>query len=110
MEMRQQELNHFAQHLHRAGLALKLEEDRLTAERDQQARQRGLIEQAEAGLQKQRDELARMMAELHALHQTVRDREEAALQLLRRENAQLRQSLDMSVADSCQLATSGRET
>jgi pSer/pThr/pTyr-binding forkhead associated (FHA) protein len=98
LELRRQELDQSAQQLQRAGLALKEEEARLASVREEQARQRESIAQAEISLRTQRDDLARMMAELHELHQAVRKREEAALERLGQENAQLRRLLDRCAA------------
>jgi pSer/pThr/pTyr-binding forkhead associated (FHA) protein len=93
LDLRQQELDHYARHLKRACLALKEEEAQLTRVSEDQERQRASIAAAEANLRSQRQDLARMITELHELHHAVRAREETALQQLRQENAQLRQEM-----------------
>src|SRR5262249_36958874 len=60
---------------------------------ERQVAQRQMMSQAEAGLRDQREALTRLMGELKRLHQEVRARDEATVQLLRRQNEELRASL-----------------
>jgi hypothetical protein len=49
-------------------------------------------------MREQREALTRMMGELKRLHQEVRARDEATVQLLRRQNEELRAALSQSDA------------
>jgi pSer/pThr/pTyr-binding forkhead associated (FHA) protein len=65
---------------------------------ERQVAQRQMMGQAETGLREQREALTRMMAELKRLHQEVRARDEATVQLLRQQNEELRTALAQSGA------------
>jgi len=65
---------------------------------ERQVAQRQMMSKAETGLREQREALTRMMGELKRLHQEVRARDEATIQLLRRQNEELRASQAQSAA------------
>jgi pSer/pThr/pTyr-binding forkhead associated (FHA) protein len=98
------QLEQYAEQLEQTRQGLIAEESRSATVREQVAReqrelherqvaQRQMMGQAEAGLREQREALTRMMGELKRLHQEVRSRDEATLQLLRRQNDELRAAL-----------------
>jgi pSer/pThr/pTyr-binding forkhead associated (FHA) protein len=98
------QLEQYAAQLEQSRQQLIAEETRLAEVRDKVAReqrdlqerqvaQRQMMSQAEAGLRDQREALTRLMGELKRLHQEVRARDEATVQLLRRQNEELRASL-----------------
>jgi pSer/pThr/pTyr-binding forkhead associated (FHA) protein len=98
------QLEEYAEQLEHSRQAIIAEESRLAEVRDKvtreqrdlqerQVAQRQMMGQAEAGLREQREALTRMMGELKRLHQEVRARDEATVQLLRRQNEELRSAL-----------------
>jgi hypothetical protein len=98
------QLEQYAAQLEQSRQQLIAEETRLAEVRDKvaheqrdlqerQVAQRQMMSQAEAGLRDQREALTRLMGELKRLHQEVRARDEATVQLLRRQNEELRASL-----------------
>lgn len=98
------QLEQYAEQLEQTRQELIAEEGRMAAVREKVAReqrdlqerqvaQRQMMGQAEAGLRDQREALTRMMGELKRLHQEVRSRDEATVQLLRRQNEELRAAL-----------------
>src|SRR5262249_2259065 len=58
-----------------------------------QAAERETLEQAQAALREQRAQLARMMADLKAMQQALRQQQPADVQKLLKENAELRERL-----------------
>jgi pSer/pThr/pTyr-binding forkhead associated (FHA) protein len=104
-----QQLEQYAEQLEQTRQHLIAEETRLDGLKERIAReqqelqerqvaQRQMMGQAEAGLREQREALTRMMAELKRLHQEVRARDEATVQLLRQQNEELRATLAQSGA------------
>jgi len=101
------QLEQYAEQLEQTREALITEETRMAEVREKvvreqrelqerQVAQRQMMGQAEAGLREQREALTRMMSELKRLHQEVRSRDEATVQLLRRQNEELRAALGRS--------------
>jgi pSer/pThr/pTyr-binding forkhead associated (FHA) protein len=97
------QLEEYATQLEETRQRMVADETRLSELRDKVAReqrelqerqvaQRQMMSQAETGLREQREALTRMMGELKRLHQEVRARDEATIQLLRRQNEELRAS------------------
>jgi pSer/pThr/pTyr-binding forkhead associated (FHA) protein len=98
------QLEQYAEQLEQTRQQLIAEETRMAGIREtvakeqrelqeRQVAQRQMMGQAEAGLREQREALTRMMGELKRLHQEVRSRDEATVQLLRRQNEELRAAL-----------------
>jgi pSer/pThr/pTyr-binding forkhead associated (FHA) protein len=99
------QLEEYAAKLELARQNIVVEEERLTKLREQidhekyaiaerERRQRQMMEQAETSLRDQREALTRMMAELKQLHQEVRTRDAATIQLLRQQNDELRAAME----------------
>jgi pSer/pThr/pTyr-binding forkhead associated (FHA) protein len=107
------QLEEYAGQLEQTRQGLLAEETRLATMREQIARerqdlqerqvgQRQLMSQAEAQLREQRDALTKMMGELKRLHQEVRSRDEATIQLLRKQNEEMRAAMaQQSAAVAC---------
>jgi hypothetical protein len=60
---------------------------------ERQVAQRQMMSQAETGLREQREALTRMMGDLKKLHQEVRARDEATIQLLRKQIEEMRSTV-----------------
>src|SRR5205085_7348329 len=102
------QLEGYAEQLEQTRQPLIAEETRLSGLREKvaqeqrelqerQVAQRQMMSQAEGSLREQREALTRMMVELKRLHHEVRERDEATVQLLRRQNEELRAALAQSM-------------
>jgi pSer/pThr/pTyr-binding forkhead associated (FHA) protein len=101
------QLEEYAGQLEVTRQTLMADEARIGEQRDKAAReqrdlhesqvaQRQMMSQAEAGLREQREALTRMMGELKRLHQEVRARDEATIQLLRKQIEEMRSAVVQS--------------
>jgi pSer/pThr/pTyr-binding forkhead associated (FHA) protein len=103
------QLEEYALQLEQTRQALIADETRISEIRDKAARdqkevqerqvaQRQIMSQAETGLREQREALTRMMGDLKKLHQEVRARDEATIQLLRKQIEEMRGAMRQTEA------------